>query len=271
MAKGYVYFIRFQDSPFFYIGSTANVERRLYIHKLLLSKGQHHNTKMQELWDAGHTTLHESKWEFATVKEAREAEESAIKSHKLCDELLNIGLGSEGGDNLTRNPNRLQIIEKIKGGLRRRYANRTDEQIRMASEAVSGEKNPMFGRTHTAEVREKLSKANTGNTYCVGYKHTDSFREKQSALAKLRVGEKNPFFGKQHTEEFKRKLSGLRMGKLPSNTNEIEIDGIRYKSQSEAARTLGVCVATITHRIKSTNPKYANYKVLSRELGNDQL
>lgn len=271
MSKGYVYFIRFQNTQFFYIGSTANVERRLYIHRLLLAKGKHHNLKMQELWDSGHTTLHESKWEYPTVKEAREAEVLAIRDHVENQHLLNVGLGAEGGDNLTRNPNRLEIIEKITQGVRRRYAEWTDEDRSKASERTKGENNPMYGRTHTEEVREKLRDLHTGNTYCVGHKHSGAFRQKHSELAKLRTGEKNPFYGKKHTEEFKRRASELRKGTLPPNTNEILIDGIRYTSQADAARSLGVSPALITHRIKSNNPKYATYQVVPRELSNEQL
>lgn len=267
--KGYVYVMKFIGTPFYYIGSTSNVEKRLRIHRGLLDKNRHHNARMQELWNNGCKGYQESLWEYETLAEARVAEAAAIAAKVECEGLLNVGLGAEGGDNLTRNPNRQEIIEKIREGLKLRFANRTDEERQRASEAVTGEKNPMFGRTHTAEVRELISNLHKGNKYCVGYKHTDEFRQKHSELAKQRTGDKNSFFGRKHTDEFKRRASEMRKGTLPPNTNVIEIDGIRYKSQTEAARALGVSPALITHRIKSGKPQYANYKVIPRESSND--
>lgn len=50
---------------------------------------------------------------------------------------------------------------------------------------MMGENNPFYGKTHTKETREYISKFNTGNN----------------------LKEKNPFYGKNHTEETKELLS----------------------------------------------------------------
>lgn len=50
--------------------------------------------------------------------------------------------------------------------------------------SVSGDKNGMFGKTHTNRVKEILSN-----------------------LAKDKVGDKNPMFSKKHSEEAKKKIS----------------------------------------------------------------
>lgn len=75
------------------------------------------------------------------------------------------------------------------------------------------------------------------------------------------TGRNNPFFGKVHTDKTKNKLREANLGKLPINTKKIEIDGVEYVSQAEAARILGVAGGTITYRLKSE--KYPSYKRIS--------
>lgn len=55
----------------------------------------------------------------------------------------------------------------------------TDEHKSHLSQINSGENNPMFGKHHSAESRQKIS---------------DNLKGKMS-------GEKNPFYGKKHDEE----------------------------------------------------------------------
>lgn len=57
-------------------------------------------------------------------------------------------------------------------------------------DAHLGEKNHFYGKTHTTEVRLKLSK-----------------------IGKRLVGPKNPFYGKKHTEETKKRLREINLGK----------------------------------------------------------
>ena len=77
----------------------------------------------------------------------------------------------------------------------------------------SGENNPMYGKKHTPETKEKISKANSGK------KHTPEAREKMS---KANSGENNPLYGKRgkesprfgckHTPETKEKISKANSG-----------------------------------------------------------
>ena len=87
-----------------------------------------------------------------------------------------------------------------------------------------------------------------------------------SAIASERLGEKNPFFGKHHSEETKQKVRETKQKNrekngpiIPTNVREVIINGETYISVTEAGRQLNVCAATILHRIKSPNPKFANY------------
>jgi len=94
------------------------------------------------------------------------------------------------------------------------------EVCRQMSVRLSGQGNPFFGRTHSAETRKKLSDINTGK------KHSPEQNAKLSAAMKGRTfsaetrhliseqkkGEKNPFFGKTHSDEAKKAMSDKRRG-----------------------------------------------------------
>lgn len=83
---------------------------------------------------------------------------------------------------------------------------------------TSGEKNGMFGKTHTEEVKSHFSKVRKGHSYRPKgtYTHSAVVKEKISKAIK---GEKNPFFGKTHTRETKEKMSENRKGKCTGKDN----------------------------------------------------
>lgn len=243
-----------------YVGSTSDLLKRIKRHYRDLSKNRHHNHPLQLLYDNG---------ERFSLKffrcESRESaftfEQMLITKHEEEGNLLNVGRHSKGGDNLTRHHEREQIIEQRTESQRLMLDEMTVDE-RKAKYGRNGGANGMYGRTHTTEVRLASSILHTGNTYRKGIKASDETKAKISEIASQRIGEKNPFFGKTHSEETRQRLANANKGKLPVNTNQIEIDGIVYKSQAEAARQLGVCVATITHRLKSKNIKYSGYHVI---------
>lgn len=72
------------------------------------------------------------------------------------------------------------------------------------SKAGMGENNGFFGKTHTPEVRARMSAAKKGKA---GVKHAEETKERiaSSMIGKM-AGEKNPMFGKIQTEETKNKL-----------------------------------------------------------------
>lgn len=87
--------------------------------------------------------------------------------------------------------------------------------------------NPMKGKTHTDEIKQRISDANK----------------------------------KPKSDETKRKLSEANKGKKPENIVKVEIEGIVYESLTEASIKIGINLSTLRNRIKSKNVKYLNYKI----------
>ena len=94
----------------------------------------------------------------------------------------------------------------------------SEESKQKMSEAQSGEKSHMYGKTLSEETKKKLSDAKSG--------------------------EMNPMFGKEHTEETKKKMSDAHTGEKNHKSKKVyqyTIDGIYvddFASSGEAARAL---------------------------------
>lgn len=86
--------------------------------------------------------------------------------------------------------------------------------------------NPMRGKTHTDEAKEKMRLAN---------------------------------LGKPKTPEHRKKLSEANKGSKPSNIVKIEINSIVFESITDASRKTGINISTLRNRIKSKN--YEGYKI----------
>lgn len=80
------------------------------------------------------------------------------------------------------------------------------------SKANSGAGNWMYGKTHTDEAKQKISKISSitskgENNGMYGRKHTEESKKKMSDKLKgTRSGENHNMYGKHHTEETKQKL-----------------------------------------------------------------
>ena len=117
----------------------------------------------------------------------------------------------------------------------------TEETRRKISEAMTGEKNPMFGKHLSEEIRKKLSEANTG--------------------------ENNPFYGKHFSEESKKKIRENNPSKpvLQYSMNGELI--AEYPSTREAGRKIGCNPSNICScckgKLKSTSGYIWKYKEAS--------
>lgn len=253
-----------------YIGSSSKINRRLNRHDRDLRHNEHHCLSLQELWNDG------AVFEIWTLpcssrEEAYFVEQTKINwylEHKP-ELLLNIGTGVKGGDNLTRNPNRDDIVSRMTDGATVRYANMSPEEREKMSERMRGENNGMFGKTHTAEARSIMSSVNIGNQHALGAVRSQEQRLRLSEFAKTRTGENNPFHGRSHSEETRKMLSEKQKAKyeaglLNPNSRKVEVNGVVYGSLTDAATKLGISPALMVHRIKNNHKeKYAGYRYVS--------
>lgn len=255
-----VYKIVHVKSGKFYIGSSQDIEKRIKRHFRELRLGYHHCSRLQKLYDKKPTA------EFSIGKIKLKREAAYEKEHSLIQEnfnnkkFLNIGLGVRGGDNLTRNPRRAEIIENIRSGIKNWMGTLSDADRKWLF-GLRGEKNGMYGKTHTKEARSKIAKAGKGNQNAKGLKWSEDSKKKLSeSLKDSRKGSDNSFYGKSHSAETKKRISEKKKGHKPANQKPIKIDKTIYPSASEASRQLGVPTVTIAWRARNTKDAYSNYQ-----------
>lgn len=245
----------------YYIGHSQNIEKRFKTHKYNLKRGKHINMFLQNSYNKYglDSFTFEIIHKFDNVEKSKEKELEYLQNLEIRKELYNLNYNNDGGDMLSHHPNKKEIIKKGIETKKKNMELMTEEQ-RKKSYSKFGEKNGMFGKTHTKEVREIFSKIHKGNTYCLGIKHSEETCKKMSEIAKQRIGEKNPFFGKVHSEETRKKISEKNLGNKPKNMIKIIVDDIIYDSITEAGRQLGLNTTVVLWRLKSKNPNFDNYK-----------
>lgn len=245
----------------FYVGSSFDVEKRIDRHVHDLNSGKHHCLPFQKIWNEN-SKLVVTFFPTATRDDAYILEQDIIDRNLTSANLLNIGLGVKGGDTLSRNPNKENILARIKDSCRKTLNSFTDLEKKLLY-GRSGNKNGMWGKTHTPEARKKMSEINLGiSRRGYGFKLSDKQRKQISEAAKLRVGNKNSFYGKHHSVETKTKLSEKRkaMKLIPTNARKVMVSGIEYVSLTEASRQLKIAPALMVYRLKSKKPLYQNYQ-----------
>lgn len=229
-----------------YYGSSKNVEKRWKKHKNDLTNNRHHNIKLQRAWNK----YSEKQFIFEIV-EICDIDKLLIIEQKYLDKHLsyNIGMQPSGGDNLTKNPNRNIIINKIKeSGKKWRESLNIDDRKTLFSKPM--ERNPKWKGGISFSYCEICNKKITQNA-CRCSEHVEYSRN----------GELNPFFGKKHTDDYKKRASERMKGKYNGEQNKpIVINGKEYMSLGDASQKLNISPTTIRYRVLSKNPKYKDYR-----------
>lgn len=222
-----VYEIKNMKNGKCYIGSSSDFQKRKNAHINLLRKGIHHNQPLQEDFNL----MGEKAFEFKVLQSFSEIERHALFEAEQywmdrCDEHLRYNL----------------------------YHN-------AFGMSYTGHKNPMFGRTHSEDVKRKLSVINSGENN-PWYNNMEHMQMMRSLITKR-------FDGRKHTTETRRKMSEAHKGRVKSeseclklrlnngNNARICVNGVFYRSMAEASRQLGISRTTITSRVN--NPKFKNY------------
>lgn len=228
-----------------YYGSSKDIESRWKNHKKALYDNSHYNTILQRAWNKYGA-------ENMIFEIVEECEKSVLleKEQKYLDKNpeYNIGKSSNGGDNLTKNPRKSEIVNIITKRIIDRYSKMTDEE-KIEKHSQPLEKNPNWkGGISIAYCKTCGKKISQGCTYCKDHVQYD--REK----------EKNSFYGKKHSDETIKILREKRIGKKPTNMKQVMIDSIIYESLADASRKTGIPSPTILWRINSKNNKFIDYK-----------
>lgn len=221
-----IYVLVNKENGNFYIGSSSNVNNRLKSHKKMIESKNHTNKKIKE--------------------DSLVYDESCFFGKKIMDLPNDVFILREVEqmfiDYFYNESNFYNIHPKARGG------------------ALDGEKNPMYGKKHSKESREKMSINSSGENYS----HKEN---KEEIIAKMQSAISTRFHGHKHSEETKRMYSIVRTGtKRSEETKEkmrksnamskgIIIDGEKYPSISEASRKLNIPATTINSRVKNKNNK----------------
>lgn len=207
-----IYCIEHVESGRKYYGSSMNIKKRLTDHKRELKNKIHHNIQLQRAVDKYGI----NQFRFYLVEETQFYTRKELLLHEQIYLDKNVNgynmAPANGGDTISKHPDNITIREKISQSVLTRNQQLTADE-RKQKYGNTGNKNGMFNKTHTDEVKDKLRIRATGNSYAVGAVRSPKFREKISKSMKGKlIGDKNPFFGKSHTEETKQilreKMSG---------------------------------------------------------------
>ena len=150
-----------------------------------------------------------------SLEKANNIEQKLIKKYHSTEDQYGYNLTS-GGKNFKHNEATKQKIS-LANKISQKGKHWNDKQRKIMSKMFSGEGNPFYGRHHTDETKQIISKKLKG----------------------MFTKEKHPFYGKHHTQQTKIKISNNRKNKggrkvICLNTNEI------FNTINEAARWCGL-------------------------------
>ena len=224
-----------QDGKCYY-GSSLNIKKRFAQHLKTLRNNTHHNTHLQRAWNK----YGEDAFVFEVVEECVSDCILIREQHYLNTNMdgYNIGRKSSGGDNISNNPNRDEIIAKIKKASQSRISAMTlEEKHKRFSKSMEENPNWRGGSTYSycnCGVRKKPIAKTCGK-------------------CRDRTGVNNPFYGKTHSVTTRQKLSehANKRTTKPSNSKKVMADGVLYSTAYEAARAFGITRGLVNYRCNS--------------------
>jgi group I intron endonuclease len=224
-----VYMICNRQNMGFYIGSSVDIATRWRSHKATLNKGTSYSVHLQRAW----SKYGADSFDFVIVEECEpsvltEREQFWLDDTRACELGYNCNPVARQG-RLGR-PHTEESKEKMREAVRRgkRMGSRTkgtpcsEETKRLIAnanrkrwaekKAMPGVVHPnaMRGRTHSVEVRAKMSAARVGKPKSL------ETREKMRAAAMLRPPRTSPhpMLGKKHSPETIEKMRAAKRGKI---------------------------------------------------------
>jgi group I intron endonuclease len=240
-----IYKIRNIINNDYYIGSAKNIKRRWDRHRCGLRNNKHENIILQRAWNKyGEENFVFEIIENCEINMLLELEQKYLNLKPV----YNIGITASGGDNISNNPNKNNIIIKMKKSLSNTIQN-MNEIERKLTYSRPMEKNPNWKGGISVKYCSCGKKIAPENKFCI--------------KCLPRKKENNPFYNKHHTNETKKILSEKRKGKYSGTQNiNFSIDNIEYFSLGDAHNKLGIPIPTILYRLKSKSKKFENYKYI---------
>lgn len=196
-----------------YIGSSININKRWKQHIYYLLKNRHHSPYMQNAFNL----YKQENFKFEVLQETPEHNLIILEQYYIDLLKPEYNLGVVGRGFVMRNhPNYKQIIEK-------------------QSNSKKGDKNPGW-------------KGGISRLLCPVCK-TNKMKPKSKQCVKC-INGNSGFYGKKHSDESKNKIRIKNLGKKPSNSKNVVINGVQYKSIADAAKGLGIKSGCLYYRLK---------------------
>ncbi len=150
-----VYVIENPQNGRYYVGSTSRLARRRSDHLSALRRGAHENPRVQREWDKYGPLL------FRPFACALRAEDLAALEQAVMDDALAAGLALNINRDTVRHRLGIPLSEEAKARLsaERRGKRLTPEQRAARAVQMARYQNPMQGRQHSEETRQRISNA----------------------------------------------------------------------------------------------------------------
>lgn len=190
MFKGFIYCSTCLPTGKSYFGQTSKSVKRRWHQHVRFSRQERDDYKF-------HRAIRKYGEENFLVKEVMWVEASSLQALKAKLDFLERHF-------IQKYDTRRNGYNMTEGGEYVNLGNISDEHKRKISEAMSGKKNPMFGKKFSDEHRKKISEANKGK-----HKVTNEQKEK---LSRMFTGSQNPMFGRPAWNK------GLKNGNLERRT-----------------------------------------------------
>lgn len=257
-----------------YLGITKDFKKRKLAHLGLLRRNQHHSMHLQNSFNKHG----EDKFEFSILVDDLSREKAGwleeFYLQEYYDNIYNVSKKSSGGDLTSYHPNLEEIREKHRTNRINWWNSLTEEEKAFYVLKTAGELNGMFGKTHSREAREKISRAHSGR------KHTELAKKNMSLAQKERYKdpkerekcseanrkryedpEERRKTGEASRKAFAEKRargdwdnpSPERLAKIIGRRFVIVYEGVEYRGWKEVLDATGLSMPTIRKRLLDDN------------------
>ena len=228
-----------------YVGQSINIKARWKDHINALNRGDSRCTLLQRAWNKyGQKNFSFEILELCSEDILDDVEIKYIKFYDSCNNGYNIELGGNRNKHLSDETR--QLIRKSHLG-----KTASPETRKKMSESRIGDKNPMYGRSHTDATKKKIGVNNKGKTSHV---ISDVQREicRQANL------------GKTVSDDTRRKIGEANKGNIPHNKNMRPVYCIElhksFINPSAAGKELGIRSENIINCCEYTRKTCGGYQ-----------